>query len=391
MKPPWTLTPLGDLLTERRETPQPVDLATGAVRIVSKIGFNEGRLELRTGGETKTPMILIQPGDLLVSGINAAKGAIAIYGESNQSPIAATIHYGAYAPRKKQVDTKFLWWLLRSGTFRELLLQYVPGGIKTELKAKRLLPIPIPLPPLSEQKRIVARIEELAGKIEEAKRLRRQASVEASALIATATSSVLCRHEEQADTLDNLAVKITDGEHITPRRSETGRLLLSARNIQDGRIDLRVVDHVDEAEFSRIRKRCDPDIGDVLLSCSGSIGKVALVDRERCYVMVRSVAMIRPLASRIIPEFLAHALRSSFVQEQLHSKSKATAQANIFLGRIKSVLCPIPPIQEQHRIVAYLDDLQAKVDSLKKLQAESSAELDALLPSVLDKAFKGEL
>jgi type I restriction enzyme S subunit len=46
---------------------------------------------------------------------------------------------------------------------------------------------------------------------------------------------------------------------------------------------------------------------------------------------------------------------------------------------------------EQLRIVAYLDDLQTKVDSLKTLQAQSAAELDALLPSILDKAFKGEL
>jgi type I restriction enzyme S subunit len=51
----------------------------------------------------------------------------------------------------------------------------------------------------------------------------------------------------------------------------------------------------------------------------------------------------------------------------------------------------IPPVEDQRRIVAYLDDLQAKVDALKKLQAETAAELNALLPSILDRAFKGEL
>ncbi len=48
-------------------------------------------------------------------------------------------------------------------------------------------------------------------------------------------------------------------------------------------------------------------------------------------------------------------------------------------------------LKKEHRIVAYLDDLQVKADALKRLQAETAAELDALLPSVLDKAFKGEL
>jgi len=52
---------------------------------------------------------------------------------------------------------------------------------------------------------------------------------------------------------------------------------------------------------------------------------------------------------------------------------------------------PVPPLPEQHRIVAYLEELQAKVDALKRLQTETATEQDALLPSILDKAFKGEL
>jgi len=58
---------------------------------------------------------------------------------------------------------------------------------------------------------------------------------------------------------------------------------------------------------------------------------------------------------------------------------------------LSNVCLPIPPLSEQRRIVAYLDDLQAKVDALKAQQAQAAAELDALLPSILDKAFKGEL
>ena len=61
------------------------------------------------------------------------------------------------------------------------------------------------------------------------------------------------------------------------------------------------------------------------------------------------------------------------------------------MSNIRAFKSPIPPLLEQRRIVAYLDDLQARVDALKRLQAETAAELDALLPSVLDKAFRGEL
>lgn len=61
------------------------------------------------------------------------------------------------------------------------------------------------------------------------------------------------------------------------------------------------------------------------------------------------------------------------------------------MNDLRSVPVPVPSLPEQRRIVAYLDGLQAKVDQLKQLQEQTAAELDALLPSILDRAFKGEL
>jgi type I restriction enzyme S subunit len=75
----------------------------------------------------------------------------------------------------------------------------------------------------------------------------------------------------------------------------------------------------------------------------------------------------------------------------LKEKTQMTGQANVNAKKLRALPIALPSLSEQHHIVAYLDDLQAKVDSLKQLQAETAAELDALLPSVLDRAFKGEL
>ena len=93
MSKPWPTVKLGEVLTERREIPKEYDLASGRVRIIEKISFDAGRIQLRVDGSTKTGMILARPGDLVVSGINAAKGAIAIYDANETAPIAATIHY----------------------------------------------------------------------------------------------------------------------------------------------------------------------------------------------------------------------------------------------------------------------------------------------------------
>src|SRR5688572_2841712 len=84
----WPLRPLADALLERRETPDPDDLISGKVKIVAKVGFRNGQIELRSETETNTGMILVRPGDLLVSGINAAKGAVAVYDSDASGPIA---------------------------------------------------------------------------------------------------------------------------------------------------------------------------------------------------------------------------------------------------------------------------------------------------------------
>jgi type I restriction enzyme S subunit len=110
--------------------------------------------------------------------------------------------------------------------------------------------------------------------------------------------------------VDDIAMKVTDGEHITPERSKSGHFLLSARNVTNDGIELSDVDFVPESEFLRIRKRCDPGKGDILISCSGSVGRVAVVDRDDAYTMVRSAALIKLDSSRINSEYVAFALRA---------------------------------------------------------------------------------
>src|ERR1039457_5252772 len=104
MRQTWRMTRLGDVLTERRESPTDEDLGSGRVRIIEKISFDSGRIQLRVGGSTKTGMILVRPGDLVVSGINAGKGAIAMYDANEGAPVAATIHYGAYEINPQRAD-----------------------------------------------------------------------------------------------------------------------------------------------------------------------------------------------------------------------------------------------------------------------------------------------
>jgi type I restriction enzyme, S subunit len=74
-----------------------------------------------------------------------------------------------------------------------------------------------------------------------------------------------------------------------------------------------------------------------------------------------------------------------------NKRRQMTGQTNVNAAKLKALPIVLPPLPEQRRIVTYLDNLQARVDALKQLQAETQAELNSLLPSILDNAFKGEL
>ena len=277
-----------------------------------------------------------------------------------------------------------------------------------------------PLPPLAEQKRIVAKIEELLPLIERYEKawtrledfnkrfpgdmqksilqmaiqgklveqrpeegtgeeLYRQIQTEKQALIKAGKlkkeKPLLEITEDEMDIdlpnswglykLSTLSSLITDGEHKTPRRVDhyCGYYLLSARNVRDGDISLNDVDYVDSEEYSIISKRCNPRFGDILISCSGSVGRCAVVKDNNNYAMVRSVAMVTPVL--VNSDYLMFALRSEYVQSQIRNRTKQTAQANLFQDAIRNLVIPLPPLTEQKRIVARLEELLPLCERLK--------------------------
>jgi len=390
----WPEVSLGEILTPRQEKPSEEDLLSGRVRIVSKISFADGRIDFRPDGQTKTGMILVRPGDLLVSGINAYKGAIAIYDPEAEKPAAATIHYSAYAIRSDHGDSRFLWYLLRSNVFRHNLEGAVPGGIKSELKPSRLLRVPVPLPPLAEQRRLVAQIEELAPKIEEARRLRKESSAEATLLEVSVIDKVFqaaARTYGQAP-LQQVCLSVTDGDHLTPSFTEQGVPFIFVGNVSSGRLHFRGCKYVSEEYFQTLDASRKPCKGDVLYSAVGAtLGIPAIVDSDRDFCFQRHVAILKPDKSHLNSRLLWFMLRARTINELAWKSTTGSAQPTIPLRGIRVLPVPVPPLDEQARLVSYLDDLQARMDASRELQSETAAELDALLPSILDKAFKGDL
>ena len=189
--------------------------------------------------------------------------------------------------------------------------------------------------------------------------------------------------EWKVQNLAEISQKITDGDHATPKRTTQGYYLLSARNIQNGKIDTRDVDYVGLSEYQRMKLRCNPEAGDILISCSGSIGRVAVVPAGLECVLVRSAALAK-IDSRLADGiFIQFWLQGHTAQRQIASSVNQGAQPNLFLNHIERLECPQPPLHEQQAIAQALSDVDALISALDRLIAKKRDIKQAMMQQLL--------
>lgn len=187
---------------------------------------------------------------------------------------------------------------------------------------------------------------------------------------------------------DEISNKITDGDHLTPKREEIGYKLLSCRNIKNGFIDFSAgLDYVGESEFQRMFKRCNPEKGDILISCSGTIGRTTSIKIDEPFVLVRSAALIKPKRDLVNPFYLEFYLRTDYMQSVMKRSANTSSQANLFTGPIKKLPIILPPFELQTQ---FSNRVQL-IETQKQQVQEALAKSEDLFQSLLQRAFKGEL
>jgi len=153
----WSTTKISEFLFEREGKYKPNDASIAGLKRIDKIDFS-GQFHIASKS-SRTNMIMIYPGDLVISGINVSKGAMGIY--DGDEVVTATIHYSSYTFDTNRINVEYFKRFLRSAEFIRLLQEQVKGGIKTEIKPKHILPLEINLPPLDVQEKIVSHFEKV--------------------------------------------------------------------------------------------------------------------------------------------------------------------------------------------------------------------------------------
>jgi len=361
--------------------------------------WGEGAYERESidGIETKYKTLSkVQEKDIVVNKIWARNGTVAVVPE-NLSGCFVSGEFPSFSPIQDILEPRWFHWLTKTKEFWKQCDEKSQGTSgKNRIRPEKFLEIEIPLPAIAEQRRIVARIEELAARIEEARELRRRAAVEADALAnkyAECLFNIYDCNLQSIESICDVRGGIQKSMERTPGANP--RRYITVAHVQRNWIDISDPRYfeVSDEELERWRLHS----GDVLViegnGSADQIGRTALFsgEIEDC-VHQNHVIRIRPNPKWILPDYLNGFLNSPPGQKQMHERSRTTSGLfNLSVGRIKSINVPLTPLNDQQRIVINLREMRKKLDALKRHQAETAAELDALLPAVLERAFRGEL
>lgn len=292
------------------------------------------------------------------------------------------------------IDKFFLFYLFLYK--RPFLMQLGKGGTQKNISLAVLNSLEIPLPPLAEQERIVAKIEELfagidAG-VENLKSVKNQIALYRQSVLKSAFDGTLYKTTEwNIDVLKNLCSVISDGDHQPPPKAKNGIPFIMISNINKNLINFEDTNFVSENYYTSLSEKRKPKWGDVLYSVVGSYGIPVLIDFQKEFCFQRHIALLRPNTNKIFSKFLFYMLRSRNVYNQATDCSTGTAQKTVPLSGLREIHIPVPTLAEQERIVAEIESRFERADALETAVDRALNDAEKLKQAVLKKAFSGEL
>ncbi|WP_280549939.1 restriction endonuclease subunit S [Halomonas sp. 11-S5] len=190
--------------------------------------------------------------------------------------------------------------------------------------------------------------------------------------------------------LEEISGIIVDGAHKTPRYVDAGIPFISAKDIKDLRVDFSGTRFISQEEHEALIRRCHPSEGDVLVTKSGTIGRVAVVETDEQFSLFESVALV-PVPKCMDSRFVAYACYFYINNGYAEKKQKGVAVRHLHLEDLRQLPIPVPPIQEQERLVRVIE---VHITSTREVEKGIERELvraEHLHQSILKRAFEGKL
>ena len=295
----------------------------------------------------------------------------------------------------REIDARFLYHLLSAKT-DELLSMVSRGATVNRLMTDQIRDLDFVLPPLPEQQRIVALLDEAFAGLATARANAERNLQNARALFESHLQSVFSQRgegwEENTMELSELCELIVDCEHKTAPIQDEGVPSIRTPNIGKGRLLLDGVNRVSEDTYKDWSRRAEPKPGDLILAREAPAGNVAVIPDGARVCLGQRTVLIRPKADIFDPFFLAYRLLEPTMQEKLLDHSRGATVQHVNMKDIRALdVGPIPPIRAQQEISAAINAVSAEGEHLTRVYERKLATLEELKKTLLHQAFNGEL
>ena len=379
----WETTVIGDVAApvERPEVPQPdVIYRRIGVRLWGKGAYERESLD---GADTRYKTLnRVEAGDLILNKIWARNGSVSIV-QNNLGGCYCSSEFPLFKPNESRIEPTWLFWITKAKWFWQNCDEKSRGTSgKNRIRPERFLEISIPLPNIKEQRRIVAKLETLSAKINEANLLRQEIQTDTQAMLHSAFQQIIegSEYHSMAEVAPIVRRKVeVDMDSQYPE--------LGVRSFGKGTFHKPILNGIDVGT----KKLYSMEPGDLVFSnvfsWEGAIAIVQPEDKGR--VGSHRFITCVPKPGITTAEFLRFYLLTDEGIEKIREASPGGAGRNRTLGlkKLEKIEVPVPEYNKQ----LWFDSLQTKIAAIKQAQSDNQTELDALLPALLDKAFKDEL
>ena len=311
----------------------------------------------------------------------------------------------------------FVYWILKTDWIRKEINKYINKTTQPNVGLKSIKKFIVPLPPLEEQQRIVERVSELMAKIDEFEKIEKQLSAIKTAfpqdmkdaLLQAAMQGKLTQQLPSDSSVDDLLetirkekeqlikekkikkekplkpiseneipfdipdswrwvrlqsiIDVRDGTHDSPKYYETGVPFITSKNLIDGKISFENVKYISNQDADNFNARSKVDKNDILMAMIGSIGKPVLIDFDDIDFAIKNVALLKYIKnSSINMHYILNVLYYS--ESVMKQQSNGGVQKFVSLAYLRDFLVPLPPIEEQERIVQTLEKMLAACEGL---------------------------
>lgn len=340
----------------------------------------------------------VDKGDLLFAMIGTIGNPTIIENEPN----FAIKNVALFKPLNSENTIKYLRYYFLSNFVIDKMIKEANGATQKFVGLTYLRNFPFPSIPLSEQQRIVSKLDKLFEKIDKAIALHQKNMDEADVFMGSVLNDVFGELEEKyglnilSDSVANPKKDIVDGPFGSNLKAteyiDFGIPIIRLQNIQRFQFIEKDIKFVSEVKAQQLQRHTFIS-GDIVITKLGDpLGKSCIVpDFLENGIIVADVIRVRVDETKSNSKYINYSINSPTSINQFSENSTGATRQRVKLTMVRDLKIPLPSLQIQQKVVSYLDEISSKMEKIKQIQKEKMESLKALKASILDQAFRGEL